>query len=105
MTFDCRNVREDQGMFTYMNKQGVRSSEGFEVQRTGRFTSEYREGGRVITVHVEHGDQGTPCLDIVREDAFARWDHSGEINSPEEQARLLQNFKKAMEFQGYPVCV
>lgn len=33
-------------MFSWMNKQGVRSDQGFEVQFTDRFTAEYREGVR-----------------------------------------------------------
>ena len=90
-------------MFTWINKQGVRSSDGFEIQGTGRFTIEYRERGRIITVYVEDGIQGGPCVDI-RDDAFARWDHSSAVNTPEEQARLLRNFKLAMAFQGVPVC-
>lgn len=92
------------GAFTWLNKQGVRSSAGFEVQSTGRFTIEYREAGRVITVDVESGFQGGPCI-IINDNAFERWGHSSVRNSPEEQARLLRNFKEAMAFQGVPVCV
>ncbi|MDD3765167.1 MAG: hypothetical protein PHP86_17870 [Nevskiales bacterium] len=91
-------------MFTWLNKQGVRSSSGFEVQTTGRFTIEYREAGRVITVDVEPGIQGGPCVSI-NDNAFERWDNSSVRNSAEEQARLLKNFKDAMAFQGCPVCV
>lgn len=90
-------------MFTWLNKQGVRSSEGFEVQSTGRFTIEYRESGRVLTIATEPGIQGGPCVSI-RDDAFACWDGSSLRNSPDEQARLLKNFKDAMAFQGVPVC-
>jgi hypothetical protein len=91
-------------MFTWLNKQGVRSSDGFELQSTGRFTVEYRERGRVITVYVEHGFQGGPCVEIFG-NAFERWDGSSVMNFPEEQARLLKNFKDGMAFQGVPVCV
>ena len=37
-------------MFTWLNKQGVQSDSGFIVQFTGRFTAEYREGGKIMTV-------------------------------------------------------
>lgn len=45
-------------MFTWLNKQGVRSSDGFDVQLTGRFTAEYREGARYLMVDVEGGGNG-----------------------------------------------
>jgi hypothetical protein len=45
-------------MFTWLNKQGVRSSEGFEVQFTGRFTAEYREDAYYLVVDVEDGTNG-----------------------------------------------
>ena len=90
-------------MFSWLNKQGVRSTEGFDVQGTGRFTIEYRERGRVITVNVEPGIQGGPCV-AIDENAFERWDGSSTLNPSGEQARLLKNFKEAMAFQGVPVC-
>jgi hypothetical protein len=94
-------------MFTWLNKQGVQSDTGFIVQRTGRFTCEYREGGRSIELEVESGLMGNqPCINIKR-DAFAKWRGAGFWNeiSEEEQSRLLQNFKAAMEFQGLVVVV
>jgi hypothetical protein len=45
-------------MFTWLNKQGVRSDEGFEVQSTGRFDAEYRERGKVINLAIESGVNG-----------------------------------------------
>jgi hypothetical protein len=45
-------------MFTWLNKQGVRSDEGFDVQRTGRFDAEYSEGGKVVSVEVQSGISG-----------------------------------------------
>jgi hypothetical protein len=50
-------------MFTWLNKQGVRSDRGFEVQFTGRFDAEYREGGKVVKLYVESGvNGGLPCI-------------------------------------------
>lgn len=94
-------------MFTWLNKQGVQSDAGFLVQRTGRFTCEYREGGRIVELEVESGFLGDrPCINIKR-DVFARWTDAGvEAEIPEEQqVRMLQNFQAAMEFQGLTVAV
>ncbi len=84
-------------MFTWLNKQGVRSSDGFEVQFTGRFTAQYREGARYLVVDVEGGGNG--MIDF-NPRAFERWANSSVPNSPEEQARMLKNFVAALEFQG-----
>ena len=39
--------------FQWLNKQGVRSPDGFEVQFVGRFELEYRENGRSIVFGIE----------------------------------------------------
>ncbi len=89
--------------FTWLNKQGVRSSEGFEVQCTSRFTIEYREGRRLKVIDVERVlVAGKPGVGI-KASTFERWDNSSVPNSPAEQARLLRNFRAAMEFQGMEV--
>jgi len=86
-------------VFVWMNKQGVRSDSGFEVQFTGRFNAEYREGSRIVTLSVESGRScGEPCI-ILGPRAFARWNNGVPIPK-EKQAQMLQNFKDAMEFQG-----
>jgi hypothetical protein len=87
-------------VFTWLNKQGVRSSEGFEVQFTGRFCAEYREGGRVLTIGVESGTWGGTTSINVAANAFERWDNSRTINSAQEQQRLRANFMAALLFQG-----
>jgi hypothetical protein len=94
-------------MFTRLNKQGVRSERGFEVQRTDRFSSEYREGDKVVSLYVESGvNGGLPCI-IVDATAFTRWDGDGpgQMISPEQQARMFQNLKEALEFQGLGLIV
>jgi hypothetical protein len=90
-------------MFTWLNKQGVRSDLGFEVQFTGRFSAEYREGPKKISLRIEDGYEGGPCI-ILRSN-FERWDNSTLTNSPEEQTRMLKNFKDAIEFQGLKLAV
>jgi hypothetical protein len=89
--------------FTWLNKQGVRSSEGFEVQCTGRYTIEYREGifRKVIDVEpiVVAGQSGVG----ISRSVFERWDNSSVRISDAEQERLHRNFREAMEFQGLVV--
>lgn len=89
-------------MFTWLNKQGVRSEQGVEVQFTGRFSAEYREGGQVVKLYVEDGG-GVPSI-IINPDAFERWGDGTPI-PPEQQARILQNFKEALEFQGLKLLI
>lgn len=89
-------------MFTWINKQGVQSDAGFIVQRTGRFTCEYREGGHSIELEVESSLVGDRSCISISKDAFASWTGpllNGETKN-EQQARLLKNFKDATEFKG-----
>ena len=53
--------------FTWLNQQGVRSDQGFEVQFTGRWEMEYREGPHVLQFSVDGGlEPGTlkPTLSV-----------------------------------------
>jgi hypothetical protein len=84
-------------MISWLNKQGVKSSEGFEVQFTGRFTAEYREGLRYLVVDVEDGANGRIDFNAKQ---FEKWANSSTCNSQEEQERMLKNFMAALEFQG-----
>ncbi|MCW5590232.1 MAG: hypothetical protein KIT27_11300 [Legionellales bacterium] len=92
-------------MFTYLNKQGVQSNKGFIVQRTGRFTSEYREGSRKITIELNNGvlPDGRFC-EIIKSITFYQWDDGTPI-SQNKQKEILKNFTDAMEFQGLGVVV
>lgn len=90
-------------MFSWLNKQGVRSDRGFEVQRTGRFSAEYREGGKVAEFYVEAGGVQTPSI-IVDPGAFARWDDGTPI-SQDERTRIFENVRDAMAFQGLKMIV
>jgi hypothetical protein len=91
-------------MFTWLNKQGVRSDQGFEVQFTGRFDAEYREGNKVVELYVESGENGGLPSIILDPQAFARW-RDGEQIPPELQARMFHNFQEAMTFQGLKMVV
>ena len=91
-------------MFTWLNKQGVCSDQGFVVQRTGRFSAEYREGGKKITFYVENGLTGGSHCIIVGPNAFIRWDDGTPIKQ-ERQILIFQNVKEAVEFQGLKLVV
>jgi len=76
-------------MFTWINKQGVQSDKGFAVQFTGRFTAEYREDGKVMTVDIEDGFcNGAPSI-IISPTAFQRWDSELTPLSDKESAYLI----------------
>ena len=92
-------------MLEYLNKQGVQSNFGFIVQRTGRFTSEYRENEKKIIIDLNSGvlPNGKFC-EIITPKAFAHWDDGTPI-SKEKQVEILKNFTEAMEFQGIGVVV
>lgn len=89
-------------MFTWINKQGVCSDRGFEVQRTGRFSAEYKEGGRIVKLYVESGG-GMPSI-IINPDAFECWGDGTPIPAV-QRGEMLQNFKEAMEFQGLKLLI
>ncbi len=94
-------------MFVWLNSQAVRSDRGFEVESMGRFTVDYREGGRKVTVEVERGFDGAkPCV-VIEPTAFQRWDADpvGKTLPPDKQAEMMSNFQEGMEFQGIAVVV
>lgn len=87
-------------MFTWIGKQGVRSSDGFEVQSVDRFSIAYREGSLVVTVNVECEGDGRLAIE---KGAFSKWDNLQMTNSTEKQAKMRRNFVAAMDFQGIAV--
>ena len=92
-------------MFTWLNKQGVKSDRGFVVRRTGRFTAEYRDRGRVVTLDVESGlVDGQPSLSV-GPDAFEHWDGETAKIPPEERAQMFENLSEAIEFQGLKLVI
>lgn len=91
-------------MFTWLNKQGVRSDYGFEVQFTGRFDAEYRENGKIVSLYIESGVEGGRQCILIEPSAFERW-ADGQLIPPEMQKKMFQNFKEALEFQGLKMIV
>lgn len=92
-------------MFNLLNKQGVQSDEGFIVQSINRFVIEYREGSKSISVFVERGvlKNGRAFVSISSDD-FKKWNDGFPIEG-KGQERILENFKKGMEFLGASVLV
>lgn len=98
-----RTFERQQHMFTWLNNQGVKSSDGFEVQSVDRFAIEYREGSLVVTVPVELGSYGGDSSVRIPATAFTRWDNYRPVNSPQKQAQMRANFVAAMHFQNVTV--
>jgi hypothetical protein len=92
-------------MFTWLNKQGVKSDRGFSLQFTGRFTAEYREHGKVVTLDVESGVSGGLQSIILDPAAFEHWDGESAKIPYGQQQQLFQNVKEALEFQGLKMVV
>jgi hypothetical protein len=92
-------------MFKWLNNQGVESTKGFVVQSVDRFTIEYIEGSKLISLYVERGflPDGKVCI-YITPDAFQKWD-DGILISELKQTELLKNFKEAMEFQKIVVLI
>jgi hypothetical protein len=80
-------------MFTPISKQGVRSDQGFEVQVVDRFTIEYREGGKTMSIDVD-GDTA-----MLSDHLFSKWDSPfSHVPIPgERQRQIRQNFNAALK--------
>ena len=76
-------------MFSRLNKQGVKSRDGFEVQVVDRFTVEYREGGKTMSIYVDGDKQ------ILTNALFAKWNppfaHLEILELTREEIRLRFN--------------
>ena len=82
--------------YTWLNKQGVRSSDGLEVQYTGRFDMEIRWGRRKTPIYVE-GVAGPEDID---EAHFERWENSSVPNDSAERQRILEAVRAALDFMS-----
>ena len=92
-------------MFTWLNKQTVRSSEGFIVRSVSRFIIEYWEGDRCISIDVESDYAlGMKPVEKISSRAFKQW-NDGTLIEKEKQTKILRNFIEAMQFQGIEVVV
>lgn len=83
-------------MFTWLNKQGVRSDKGFEFQFTGRFTAEYCERGRVTGMYVEGGGRS---ITIYEGSLEPLWASLPDPLKRAERDRIISNIRDALAFQ------
>jgi hypothetical protein len=84
--------------FTWLNKQGVRSDTGFELQRTARFAAAYREGERVKKLYVEGAGR---ALTIYESELQDLWDGiANPFERKKERDRIIANVRAALAFQG-----
>jgi hypothetical protein len=80
--------------FKWLNKQGVESDKGFIVQRTGRFTLEYRQGNFRMECLVEGVENRIGVS--VPELPF------GNLTET-RRSEIVQEIRDALEFQGLEV--
>ena len=67
-------------MFTWLNKQGVRSDKGFEVQSINRFVIRYTEKNGEIDVSVEYGQRGSDYFIYIYDKEFYQWKDGRKIS-------------------------
>ena len=87
------------GTFTRIDAQAVSSSAGFEVRILDPYKIQYREGPLTVIIHGIPGMVGGRQGFKVKLDALA----SSAPLTPAERARLLGNFRAAMEYQDLSV--
>ena len=90
--------------FTWLNKQGVRSETGFELQRVDRFTMSYREVNRIITIGIDNGIVGQRPAVIMGPKSLEMWDSGVPIDA-EKQREILRNIENALGFQDVGLSV
>lgn len=89
-------------MYTWLNKQGVRSDKGFVVQCMSRFVVRYSESQGAIDLSMELGKKGENIMIYVYDREFYRWNDGRKI-SEEKKQQILSNFIDAMKFQEIDV--
>ena len=90
--------------FTWLNTQGVASDAGFELQRVGRFSYEYREGPRIMQLGGESlfGNLGVALFGFSFGPGWrnAKWDspYDDEMISSSHRKQITKNIEAAMAF-------
>jgi hypothetical protein len=89
-------------VFHWLNKQGVRSSAGFELQSMHRHYYHYTEGEKSMQVVVEPCRAGEHYYEEVAMSSFQRWlpPHEQELVTTEDVARIRGNVESALSFMG-----
>jgi hypothetical protein len=83
--------------YTWLNNQGLRSSDGLDVQYTGRFSLEVRWGLRRRELDVE----GVLRPEDVDTYHFEKWDNSSVPNDLAEQQRVLKAVRAALDYMQH----
>lgn len=87
--------------FTYLNRQGVKSSKGFIIQFTARREMQYQENEHILKIEVEGGrdDSGAYNLAVYAQD-IKYWQppYDNEVISEEEKKEIIQNISEALDF-------
>lgn len=92
--------------FSWLNKQGVASDQGFVVQRVERFAYEYREGERVMRLDGEsiYGNLGNASFGFGFHPGWraAKWQAPFDAQDilAGDRDRIVQNIKAAFDFMG-----
>lgn len=90
-------------MFSWINKQGVESSDGFVLQSVDRFGYRYTERQRALRIDVEPlWKPNGNYFESISEESFRSWlpPHEAEIITELEKKRLKSNVGSALTFMG-----
>ena len=83
--------------YSWLNNQGLRSSDGLEVQYAGRFSLEVRWGLRKCVLDAE----GVVRPEDVNAHHFEQWDNSSVPNDSTEQQRILKAVREALDYMQH----
>ena len=89
-------------MYTWLNKQGVKSDKGFIVQVISRFVIRYSEAQGEIDLSMELGMSCGKAMIYVYDDEFYKWNDGRRI-SEEKKQQILKDFIDAIKFQEVDV--
>jgi hypothetical protein len=91
------------GMFTWRNKQGVESSDGFTLGSKNRYYYHYTEGDLILEVRVDRYFDGSNHYKVVIYiDSIDKWlpPHDQNQISDSEKERIKNNISEALFFMG-----
>ncbi|HOA07160.1 MAG TPA: hypothetical protein PLE16_05070 [Spirochaetota bacterium] len=86
-------------MLKWKNKQWVESDEGFSFLFTGRYTAEYIEGDRNLSLLIEDSMSNDNYGIIIKSGSMNKWDNNQTILLNEKDV-ILRNISEALEFQN-----
>lgn len=89
--------------FTWLNKQGVQSSDGFVLQRMHRFYHHYIEDDKILKIIVEAcWDKDNRYFQEIITDSIIEWlpPHDGLIIDENNKKRIMKNISDALTFMG-----